>query len=136
MNVIMQFPDEESGKKFLKWLKDADLSSLVDEDFYFMYSMEVYDDGTVQFNKNKSYGYTEEEFLGEEHADEEDAESDASSECYYSDPGNCRGATWVCLGGCGQTFCEFHFHDSDKGHNVECVVCERERLAQEGRFET
>lgn len=63
----------------------------------------------------------------EDEEDEEDEEErDASEECYYHDAKLCRGETWECET-CGETFCDFHFHDTDKGHNVECVACERSR---------
>ena len=48
------------------------------------------------------------------------------NDCYYGDPVVCEGDTWACLT-CGESFCEAHGHTTDKGVNVECVACERER---------
>lgn len=45
--------------------------------------------------------------------------------CYYDTP-LCKGSFWQCQT-CGEWFCGFHFHVTDKGRNVECVVCERKR---------
>lgn len=49
-----------------------------------------------------------------------------SDGCYYADPDVCEGELWTCQT-CGQSFCEVHWHETDKGHNVECVGCERVR---------
>ena len=51
---------------------------------------------------------------------------DAASICYYGDPAVCAGDVWVCLT-CHTEYCEAHQHWTDKGDNVECVACERER---------
>lgn len=52
--------------------------------------------------------------------------SSGGDACYY-DNEKCEGETWEC-GTCGETFCTTHSHATEKGHNVECVACERERL--------
>jgi hypothetical protein len=38
----------------------------------------------------------------------------------------CEGELWECET-CNEEFCQFHGHVTDKGTNVECVSCERER---------
>lgn len=48
-------------------------------------------------------------------------------DCYYDDPDTCSKETWTCLT-CGTEYCTEHRHCTDEGENVECVVCERERL--------
>jgi hypothetical protein len=45
--------------------------------------------------------------------------------CYYSNE-TCEGETWEC-GTCGEHYCQAHSHVTSKGHNRECVACERER---------
>lgn len=47
--------------------------------------------------------------------------------CYYHNL-HCdyRAGLWLCQS-CFQYFCYGHSHSTDLGHNVECVVCERER---------
>ena len=65
-----------------------------------------------------------------EDGEEEEEEDGASDKCYYSDPKNCHGAIWTCQS-CGEDFCDFHFHETEKGLNVECVVCEQSRLEEE-----
>lgn len=47
------------------------------------------------------------------------------SKCVY-DGVACTGETWACLA-CGNTYCQKHSHVSSKGHNKECVACERNR---------
>jgi len=44
--------------------------------------------------------------------------------CDYSD------GLWQCQT-CHEWFCHAHWHSTDLGYNVECVACERERLANE-----
>lgn len=51
------------------------------------------------------------------------------SDCYY-DNQLCEGELWECQT-CEQHYCQAHFHQTDKGENVECVACERERLEAE-----
>lgn len=64
-----------------------------------------------------------------EDLDENDVCSDCQgSECYYKTP-QCEGPLWTCET-CGETFCEVHFHETDKGRNTECVACERQRKDQ------
>ncbi len=46
--------------------------------------------------------------------------------CYHGDA-SCGGDSWTCLS-CKRKFCERHFHVSDKGYNVECSDCHRERI--------
>lgn len=45
--------------------------------------------------------------------------------CYYANE-LCEGDTWECET-CNETYCAFHSHVTEKGHNKECVACERER---------
>lgn len=45
--------------------------------------------------------------------------------CYYGEA-ECDSDDWKCQT-CGETYCGYHFHNTDKGQNVECVACERER---------
>lgn len=45
--------------------------------------------------------------------------------CYY-DNSQCAGHLWQCQT-CREWFCQTHSHVTDKGNNVECVACERER---------
>lgn len=45
--------------------------------------------------------------------------------CYY-DNELCEGELWECES-CNEEYCQTHFHVTDKGYNVECVACERER---------
>lgn len=52
--------------------------------------------------------------------------------CYYNDD-SCGGAMWHCRT-CGEWFCESHQHTTDKGANVECVSCERERKENETKI--
>lgn len=47
-------------------------------------------------------------------------------QCYYRSS-VCQGPLWQCET-CGEHFCETHWHQTDKGVNVECVGCERNRL--------
>lgn len=47
-------------------------------------------------------------------------------ECYYGDPDVCTDETWECQT-CGEAYCTAHWHETEKGTNVECVACERER---------
>jgi hypothetical protein len=49
--------------------------------------------------------------------------------CYY-DSEQCEGELWTCRT-CQQEYCQTHWHDTDKGTNVECVVCEHDRLGRE-----
>jgi hypothetical protein len=62
--------------------------------------------------------------------DEDEDDVDASGECYYGDTNVCRGETWECQT-CHEQFCETHWHETDKGKNVECVGCERIRQEKE-----
>lgn len=48
--------------------------------------------------------------------------------CYY-DNDLCESDLWECLT-CGEYYCQTHFHETSKGRNVECVVCEYQRQAQ------
>jgi hypothetical protein len=64
--------------------------------------------------------------------------SKGDESCYYAND-TCEGETWQCLG-CQEHYCQAHSHVSAKGHNKECVACERERkdaelLAEEERVE-
>lgn len=52
---------------------------------------------------------------------------EVNTDCYYGDAAVCKGATWTCIG-CGEEYCEAHGHDTMAGINIECVVCERERM--------
>jgi hypothetical protein len=55
--------------------------------------------------------------------------SDSANRCYYSDDALCAGDLWTCQT-CGTEYCEeTHWHETAQGRNVECVACERERLA-------
>lgn len=47
--------------------------------------------------------------------------------CYFNTQ-SCCGELWQCRT-CGEWFCQYHWHETDKGRNVECVACERERKA-------
>jgi len=58
----------------------------------------------------------------EEDPDEED---EHQPDCYYG-ADCCTGELWECET-CHEEYCEFHFHQTEKGHNVECVACERVR---------
>ena len=51
------------------------------------------------------------------------------SKCYY-DNELCEGELWECLT-CSESYCQTHWHDTDKGHNVECVACERQRQTED-----
>jgi hypothetical protein len=62
--------------------------------------------------------------------DHPDENEEARDECYYSNTA-CTGYLWECET-CGESYCEEHSHETDKGANVECVACERERIQQEG----
>lgn len=53
----------------------------------------------------------------------------ASEYCYYADPFVCDGESWECLT-CHEHYCQAHYHQTDKGVNVECVACERNRMDQ------
>lgn len=68
--------------------------------------------------------------LAEAEDDEEDDEDEEYSnvyeDCYYNDSAVCRGGLWMCET-CKQYYCTEHWHETDQGHNVECVACERER---------
>ncbi len=66
----------------------------------------------------------------EEEEEEEEGNEDAVEQCYYQDPSFCKGEIWQCQT-CEQDFCEAHFHNTEKGDNVECVACESERLEEE-----
>lgn len=48
--------------------------------------------------------------------------------CYY-DNELCCGDLWECRT-CGEEFCQTHWHQTDLGHEVECVACERLREAE------
>lgn len=48
--------------------------------------------------------------------------------CYYDTP-ECEGELWQCKT-CGNWYCQTHWHETEKGRNIECVACEGER---EGR---
>jgi hypothetical protein len=53
--------------------------------------------------------------------------------CYYADQQVCKSAElWECET-CQEQFCQVHWHETDKGRNVECVGCERERKDGQGR---
>ena len=52
MKIEIVFPTQESAEQFISFLKDADWSKIIDEDFYFQYSVEVHTDGTVSFIRN------------------------------------------------------------------------------------
>lgn len=49
--------------------------------------------------------------------------------CYYGEPA-CHGRLWTCRT-CKNKYCQLHWHETSKGRNVECVVCERERKEAE-----
>lgn len=51
--------------------------------------------------------------------------TDREPACYYSNE-ECAGGLWQC-GSCREWFCMGHSHVTEKGHNKECVACERER---------
>lgn len=64
--------------------------------------------------------------------------SKGDESCYYAND-VCEGDTWQCVS-CNEHYCQAHSHTSSKGHNKECVACERERkdaelLAEEERIE-
>jgi len=48
-----------------------------------------------------------------------------SDACYYANE-TCGGDSWQCSS-CREFFCQNHSHVTEKGHNKECVACERER---------
>ena len=50
-----------------------------------------------------------------------------TTDCYYGEP-ICEGETWECET-CGSEYCQIHYHQTELGDGVECVACERERLA-------
>lgn len=50
--------------------------------------------------------------------------------CYYQTV-ECYGRLWRCKT-CGEHYCQMHWHQTSKGHNVECVACEFARK-QKGR---
>lgn len=56
--------------------------------------------------------------------------------CYYGDPTYCEGKLWCCRT-CRQTYCEGHYHENEKGKNVECVACEHTRyeLMMKGSYD-
>lgn len=72
-------------------------------------------------------GFTEGQIVHDCYEDSEDDEDDSDS-CYYQDD-FCSGCTWVCKT-CHETYCEAHWHKTSKGHNVECIACERNRLSK------
>ena len=43
-------------------------------------------------------------------------------ECYYAD-NICEGELWQCET-CEEWYCEIHWHETIKGHCVECCACE------------
>lgn len=49
--------------------------------------------------------------------------------CYYDSP-ECQGELRQCKI-CKTWYCEFHFHETDKGRCVECVACEQAKKEQE-----
>lgn len=51
--------------------------------------------------------------------------SSGGDACYYANEA-CEGDTWQCET-CGEHYCQAHSHVTDRGHNKECVACERER---------
>lgn len=55
-----------------------------------------------------------------------------SDKCYYNND-ECGGALWFCRT-CKEWFCESHNHTTEKGVNVECVSCERNRLEKEPKM--
>lgn len=64
--------------------------------------------------------------------------SNGDESCYYAND-TCEGDTWQCQT-CKEHYCQTHSHVSSKGHNTECVACERERkdaelLAEDERVE-
>jgi hypothetical protein len=42
--------------------------------------------------------------------------------CYFATE-DCHGELWTCET-CGERFCQYHWHQTDKGTNVECAGCE------------
>lgn len=56
--------------------------------------------------------------------------ADTEIECYYGDVDYCSNETWECES-CNTIYCTEHNHATDRGHNVECAACERERLEGE-----
>ncbi len=54
--------------------------------------------------------------------------------CYY-DNELCEGDSWKCET-CCEHFCQTHWHETDKGHCVECVSCERERKDNQRSIDT
>jgi GH18 family chitinase len=68
----------------------------------------------------------------EQEPDPDDQELDAYNHCYYGDVAVCKGIIWTCQT-CSTDYCDgAHYHQTSKGYNVECVVCERDRLEREG----
>jgi len=49
--------------------------------------------------------------------------------CYY-DTHECKGKLWTCAT-CDEIFCQYHWHETALGKNVECVGCEYFRLDEE-----
>lgn len=45
--------------------------------------------------------------------------------CYF-DTEHCEGDLWECKT-CGEKFCQYHSHVTEKGKNVECCACEYNR---------
>ena len=58
---------------------------------------------------------------------EPERESRRKTQCYYDDDVICHGELWTCLT-CGESYCQGHWHSTDKGENVECVSCEYQRV--------
>lgn len=52
------------------------------------------------------------------------------TKCYYENPDFCSAEVWE-RETCGETYCTNHFHDTEKGNNVECVICERNRIEKD-----
>lgn len=50
-------------------------------------------------------------------------------DCYFGTP-DCEGPLWTCQT-CGEKFCQYHFHETTAGYNVECAGCEYNRKEQE-----
>jgi hypothetical protein len=66
-----------------------------------------------------------EEEEGEEDDEEDDEDERHQPDCYYGDA-TCKGPLWTCQT-CKEEFCGFHWHETDRGRNVECVACEQNR---------
>ena len=51
-----------------------------------------------------------------------------ANKCYFDDHGNCDYSDdlWQCQT-CKEWFCHYHWHETDRGRNVECVACEYNR---------